>query len=277
MQKRLHAALTNPDVSRLVREDLYFTFKKLGLGDQSENIISNSLCLLENTDLHEAESFLHKQFKQLKTSSGKTIFEAVDAGLKDRATRVFGQVSKFLPLAGKIVDWGCGDGLVTDLVYKHISLKTEGFDVCRYSYPGISASLKHFSGKMVHVRNGFYDAGLMTNVAHHEPDNQVILDELSRIIKPGGRLVVIETVPISDDPKEFERTFVNDYYYNRLFHEADIPVPGTYETEAGWVTRFHNVGFRLVDLAPREQNPTPLGYDQPLIRDWHTRMVFKRN
>ena len=122
----------------------------------------------------------------------------------------------------------------------------------------------------------------MTNVAHHEPENQLVLAELARIIRPGGRLIVIETVPEDKTEEALEITFLNDYFYNRILHCADIAVPGTYETLEGWIGRFDDVGFELDlledvdDPLLRESNPFPLGYDQPTIRDLHALYVFRR-
>ncbi len=175
--------------------------------------------------------------------------------------------------------WGAGDGRVTQLLSgTGVSLAgIVGYDVRDYRAKSVTVPILQFDGEHVSCPDGHYYAGLMTNVAHHEADNGKILRELARVIRPGCRLVVIETVPISDDPAEFERTFVGDYVYNRLFHLADVPVPGTYETKEGWIRRFEEVGFVLVDDDDFGSPPlVDLGYDQPTIRDWHVLYVFKR-
>ncbi|MBK4736270.1 hypothetical protein [Noviherbaspirillum pedocola] len=86
------------------------------------------------------------------------------------------------------------------------------------------------------------------------------------MLKPGGRAVVIETVPLGATEQEAQAnlplTFLNDYFYNRLLHDADIPVPGGFETIKSWARRFEGMGFMVRDLVG-------LGIDQPLIRDPH--------
>jgi Fe-S cluster biosynthesis and repair protein YggX len=112
---------------------------------------------------------------------------------------------------------------------------------------------------------------LLTNVLHHEKNNEKIIDELDRIVR--RRLVILETVPIGETENDMEqdkdRTFMNDYLYNHLFHNADVPVPGTFETPNKWIERFSNHGWKLV-------NEKDLGFDQPTIKDRHYLLVFER-
>lgn len=276
MRERLKAALTDTNVLQLVRADLTHTFSCLGLWAELDKVIDGIITdLIETTDLEATERKIYSEFRNLKVG-GLSITEILDEKMKDRANIIYGQISPFFKQDELIVDWGCGDGQVTDLVYQNISKKTRGYDVRVYPAPGIAVPIREFNGEFVPEGDSYFDAGLMTNVAHHEEDNARILSELARVIRTGGRLVVIETVPVKDEPAEFERTFVNDYVYNRLFHQANVPTPGTYDTKEGWVHRFAEAGFDLETL-DGVANPTPLGYDIDTIRDWHVRYVFRRN
>ncbi len=281
MKSRLFEALSQEDIFRLVFDDLRVTFGFLGCSRvKADALVTDILISLRDSfRLSVTEMGLRNLLGRTMVGQHQPILEVLREKMADRASLIFLQTSRFFKLNEKIVDWGCGDGQVTNLIHRHISTAVEGYDVRDYKAPGVEARIETFNGRFVPVRNEFFDAGLMTNVAHHEANNILILKELARIIKPGGRLVVIETVPIEDDPIQFERTFVLDYVYNRIFQsaEANVPVPGTYETEAGWVKRFDEVGFDLMPTtADLQQNPLPLGYDQELIRDWHTLLVLVR-
>lgn len=275
MQERLQAALANKNILTLVMDDLAYTFKTLGLGTGINDTLGRIINeLVTTTDLEATERKIYSSFEDI-TIGNADILEILYDKLRERAQIVYNQVSPFFRQDESIIDWGCGDGRITNYIYNHISHNVIGYDVRSYLVPEVVAPIKQFGGDTIPVASGIFHAGLMTNVAHHEEHNALILRELARIIRPGGRLVVIETVPIKDDSTEFERTFVGDYIYNRIFHDADIPVPGTYETQEGWVRRFKEVGFDLEEL-DGIANPTPLGYDQPTIRDWHTRLVLRR-
>jgi ubiquinone/menaquinone biosynthesis C-methylase UbiE len=278
MQQRLHTALNDQRVYEFVYDDFMHTMIQLGLTKAHRNMVGLILSnLAMATDLLDIERQIHSDFENILIGR-LTLSDVLEEKMKDRARIIYGQVWKFFDSKQQIIDWGCGDGMVTDQIYHHITHNIEGFDVRNYRARGIVVPTNQFDGAHVPVMDGHYTAGLMTNVAHHEAENAKILTELARIIRPGGTLVVIETVPVSDDRIQFERTFVADYIYNRLFRDADIPVPGTYETESGWVKRFQEVGFEL--SPPRKvgiPNPTPLGYDQSTIRDWHTRLILTRS
>ncbi len=275
MQTRLQAALTkNPRVHELAYQDLMNTFMRLHLqGKASPTVRHIMKTLAESEDLLATETDLTEFLGEIIVD-GQGLLDVIKKAMANRAQIIYDQVGHFFKPEQLIIDWGCGDGQVTDLLHQHGCRNIIGYDIRRFPAPGIQVSIRQFDGQNIPIENGAFDAGLMTNVAHHEANNGRILHELARVIKTGGRLVVIETVPINKDPDQFERTFVGDYVWNRIFHTADIPVPGTYETEEGWVRRFKEVGFELEELD--EVNPLPLGYDQPTIRDWHTRLVFRR-
>ncbi len=276
MQNRLQRALANDEVRALVRDDLIHTFTNLGIHADTRALVDHVITsAAETSDIEMTEKLIYSKLKGTNARRG-SILDLLEEGMKERAHIIYRQVSKFFCADDSIVDFGCGDGQVTNHIYNHITHDIKGFDIRHYPAQGVMAPITQFNGVNIGVRGGYYSAGLMTNVAHHAKNNAPILTELARIIRPGGRLVVIETVPLKPTPAEIERTFVNDWAYNRLFHQADVPVPGTYETTVGWVRRFSHVGFSLEEVDDTV-NPTLLGYDQPTIRDCHVRIVFRRD
>jgi ubiquinone/menaquinone biosynthesis C-methylase UbiE len=56
---------------------------------------------------------------------------------------------------------------------------------------------------------GSFDRALFVNSMHHFPDelNRGILREVARVLRPGGRLVVIDMV--GDDPRPAQRVFLD--------------------------------------------------------------------
>ena len=277
MKDRIEGALASPEVREQVAGDFAYTFRQLGLNQTEAGALCEEIFLRlgEPKSLDLIEQEILSRFSQItvgEESPGKNLIEVLHTKLADRAKIIFEQVKDYLEgLKGKVLDFGAGDGQVTQLLKDELGLDIYGADVRNYKEKHATVPFMQFDGHRLPVVDGTFEAGLMTNVAHHEKFNQRILDELSRTVT--DKLVIIETVPVGASEEEIatdrERTFMNDYLYNRLFHNADVPVPGTYETPEGWKSRFSSLGWALEE----EKN---LGIDQPTIKDTHHLLVFKR-
>lgn len=278
MKQRLERGLGHPGVRDKIESDFAYTFRQLGLDEAAAQALrSEVIAALSGQDpLDRIEARILERFEHiyLPGADGKHLVGVLHEKLAGRAGIIAAQVRPYLlGVRGRVFDYGTGDGQVAQRLHDDPALRLdiEGGDVRYYKAPDVTITVRQFDGCRVDVPDGAYEAALATNVAHHEQNNQAILVELTRIVS--RRLVMIETVPTGANPREIEddaeRTFANDYLYNRLFHNADVPVPGTYETPAGWVARITRLGWRLVDA----EN---LGYDQPTIRDVHHLLVFDR-
>ncbi len=281
MRKRLHSALKSEKSQDFIKECLRGVFKTLGLSGMEQAILTDFIIgnLATSRDLEITELAIFQQLKKYRVSN-KTVVEIAREMMTGRAQTIFDQVRPYIlpegnPVDTHLLDYGCGDGQVSMLIREHIGLDVTSCDIIKYLIPD-AQDLKFcfIDTKFDELfSNHQFDIGIMTNVAHHEADNEVILQRLARVIVPGGRLVVIETVPCHNTPEEFDYTFVFDYIYNRLFHYSDqVPVPGTYETIEGWIRRFEAAGFTL-----EPEGKVELGYDQPLVPDFHVLYVFRRN
>lgn len=90
-------------------------------------------------------------------------------------------------LEGKILDYGCGNSPYESL-----------FPNCEYY--GIDISLKHesdhfrkFDGKTIPFENNYFDSVICTEVIEHVSDEVFLLQEIYRVMKPNG--VLLMTVP----------------------------------------------------------------------------------
>lgn len=273
MKERIRESLGSAETRKKVEDDYVYTFQQLGLPKgESKNLCRDIFDkLLSDNPLPKTEQEVLKIFEGLKVGgANKNIIEILHEKLRDRAIIIASQVGPYLEgIEGKIIDYGTGDGQVAQNLHDNIGLKVEGVDVRMYKSPNVTIPVKLFDGKRVDVPDGEYEAGLLTNVLHHEKQNENILNELDRIV--AKKLVVLETVPVGENEEEMEkdknRTFMNDYLYNRLFHNADVPVPGSFETPKGWVDRFVQHGWQL-------SHEEDLGFDQPTIKDRHYLLVF---
>lgn len=269
IKKRLQRALSDKKILLKVSKDFSHTFERVGLNKKSSKNLTERMikALIEKNTLSETESKVISMFNEIKVRN-RPFLEVIKKGLRGREKIIVGQVKPYLKdIDGKVIDFGAGSGEVAQLLHDDLNLDIEAVDIRKFKSPRVKIPFKIFNGKRVPVKDKYYNAAVMTNVAHHEKDNENIIDELTRIVSK--RLVIIETVPSDDSWEEWERTFVNDALWNRFFNYANIPVPGTYERPEGWIKRFEKHKWKLV----YSKN---LGYDQPTIRDLHHLLVFEK-
>lgn len=280
MKDRLKEALNDAEIKEKIENDFTYTFKQLGLDDVAAQELCDEVIaeLSGESRLDSIEAKILDRFNNIyiedRESNKKNIVDILHEKLKDRAELIVSQVRPyFMGVKGKVFDYGTGDGQVAQRLHDdpELHLNIEGGDVRNYKASNVTIPVKVFNGKRVDGPDRQYEVVLMTNVAHHEKNNELIIEELTRIADK--KLIVIETVPTGKSEEELkkdaERTFANDYLYNRLFHNADVPVPGTYETPNGWENRFRAHGWKVA-------KSEDLGYDQPTIRDIHHLFVFEK-
>jgi SAM-dependent methyltransferase len=233
-------------------------------------ILSN---LVDNRPLNLIERQLHQTLQHtiVDPSTNCSFIDAIGPKLAGRGQLIFQQIEPHLrDMHGKeILDFGAGGGLVTAEIRSKVSPHTVGIDVRPYG-----DGIIQYDGRHAPFANDSFDCIVVTNVFHHEKNNQQCLDEVHRLLKPGGKLIVVETVPTGSTEEEAQqdlgRTFLVDFTYNRLFNDADIPVPGTFETAIGWTRRFAASGFEKPGVVEH------LGFDQEIVPDWHVLYVVHK-
>ncbi len=96
---------------------------------------------------------------------------------------------------GRFLDYGCGPCNLTALVAGRCT-ECHGVDVdaekiasSQKAHPDYQLSTIGFDGKM-HYPNNHFDTVAIIEVIEHVPDERATLTELSRVLKPGGRLLL---------------------------------------------------------------------------------------
>lgn len=97
-----------------------------------------------------------------------------------------------LPKQGLILDYGCGDGLNLEILHDLGYQRLVGIDVSA----DLLARVSNFrvvegDGALTPFTSGSFDAVLVDSVLHHL-DIQISAREIRRILRPGGRLCLVE-------------------------------------------------------------------------------------
>lgn len=270
---RVQSTIADQEVFSKVLADFTYTLAQIAGTEQEEvkDIVEKIFFLLKTaSDQKEAE----QQVYDLLSNSffeGKSLIERFKDAFSNRTEKVFDQISIFCMGFDSAIDYGCGNAVLAQTLHDNLGIDIHGFDVRIYKKPEVTILVSQFDGGKVPCDDDAYELGIITNVIHHEVNNEKILKELSRVVS--GRLVIIETVPTGTGREleiNHEKTFMNDYLTNRLFQNSDIPTPGTFETPDDWIKRFKKYGWKLF-------HSESFGIDQPIIRDVHHLLVFDKN
>ncbi len=99
-------------------------------------------------------------------------------------------------MPGNVLDYGCGDGQVAELIAKHTSCTVALADV--YEHGHIKETGLKFrlfpQGSAVPFGAEEFDSTLAITVFHHSSNPLNSMKDVCRVTKPGGRVIVIESV-----------------------------------------------------------------------------------
>ena len=99
-------------------------------------------------------------------------------------------------------DLGCGTGQLTEAIapFVHRVIAVDGsadmLDAARRRVGGrLNVDLRQGDLEALPVERGEIDAAMLSLVLHHSPDPARALAEVARVVKPGGRLLVVDMLP----------------------------------------------------------------------------------
>lgn len=109
------------------------------------------------------------------------------------------EISK-LPTGKKILEIGCGNGIGTRLIediFKPSEFIATEYDeslveIARSKNPDSKVRVEAGNAADLRFADGEFDAVIGLSVIHHIPNWEECLDEMQRVIKPGGLLIIKE-------------------------------------------------------------------------------------
>lgn len=142
-----------------------------------------------------------------------------------------------------VLDVGCGNGIVSQHLADHFSLRVTGCDVKQYLLrPIIYVHMNRESE--LPFKSSAFDTIMFNDALHHtRKENQIhLLEEAVRVAKKN--ILIFEALPTLS-------TYVFDYLMNRLSQPL-VDVPLTFRTKKEWNDVFHTLPVRVtVTVVPR--------------------------
>ena len=158
-----------------------------------------------------------KQILAKRRTQSEAFFSSAAGQWSRLRDELFGTTSHLRALAGLldpdsvIGDLGCGTGNVSvwlaPFVGKVIAVDAskEMLKTAREQLAGLRhVEVRHGSLEKLPIADGELDIALMMLVLHHLPEPQDVLAEAARVLKPGGRLLILDMV--SHDREDYRQT-----------------------------------------------------------------------
>ncbi len=140
----------------------------------------------------------------------------------------------------KVLDIGCGDGILSSIIIKNTNIRLTGCDISNYLKIKIPFVLMKSSGKLPFEDKSF-DTVMLNDVLHHISfqDQENILKEAIRVAQ---KILIFEVEPTLSG-------MISDYIINK-FHNINMPVPLTFRTKTDWQRLFEKLNLKALYIKP---------------------------
>ena len=145
-----------------------------------------------------------------------------------------------------ILDWGCGNLLVAkNIIETNRNIEQIiGLDRTDYSDMHLTEERIKFvkgEGKKLPFSDNYFDMCYEIGALHHNPSMKQILDELWRVTKPEGKIIISEEVYSSQIGKL--GLCLNDFAHN--FFKPNPELHYQFKTKEKWINIFTKSNFSL--------------------------------
>lgn len=174
------------------------------------------------------------------------------------------EVARVLPPRSNILDVGCGNGFIAHHLQSMLGSTVVGLDVG----PNTAARINYlpYDGRHFPVQDESFDAVLLCYVLHHAQDPRLVLNEVSRVLRVGGLVIIYEDIPSiwwdrivcwTHDRQWRGRTgpcsFHAEHEWRRIFNSAGFEIVKEHSLSR-WRNLAHPVARRFFVIKATDEN-----------------------
>lgn len=148
------------------------------------------------------------------------------------------EVARVLPRNTRLLDIGCGEGFVAHHLTALLGKTVIGVDLADQT----TALIEYISydGTRIPVNDGTFDGVLLSYVLHHVQDIDTVMNEVRRVLREDGLIVIYEDVPQA----WWDR--LPCWTHDRVWRNRTGPC--TFRRDPEWLDLFTNYGLEIVDV-----------------------------
>lgn len=145
------------------------------------------------------------------------------------------EIARVIPKGSAALDVGCGNGFIAHHLSAMLGTSVIGIDVTNTTEATID--YRSYDGRKFPVADKSIDAVLICYVLHHAQDIHAVLNEVVRVLRPGGTAIIYEDIP---------KTWWDKgvcWIHNRQW--KDRTGPCTFRAESEWRALFRSFEFEV--------------------------------
>ena len=164
--------------------------------------------------------------------------QLADITTQYRGKLIIDTYKSWLRSGDSVLDVGCGNGVISDILLRHFKLKLVGCDIASYLTRDIKF-VKMTNDTHLPFKSKQFDVVMFNDALHHtEFDCQKQL--LKGGLRVGKQVLIFELIPTG-------ATKLFDWAIN-MFHYWKMKIPFTYRTAMQWEELFKRLGARYARI-----------------------------
>ncbi len=145
------------------------------------------------------------------------------------------EIARLVPQGSEVLDVGCGNGFIAHHLSAMLGTSVIGIDVTDTTDAPID--FRHLDGERIPLADHSADAVLLCYVLHHAQDVSAVMNEIRRVLRAGGQVIIYEDIPATSWDKGV------CWIHNQQWKGRTGPC--SFRDESQWRELFRRSGFEV--------------------------------